>query len=96
MVFDVVGRMEDTEPYSTELLAAMIHLWTDAGTQAIFLKAGLLWMVWMVRDTDSLQLISRHAEVRLSACFGCCKPVLMQTSRYVVSKTYLKNTLTQR
>ncbi|XP_056123271.1 guanine nucleotide binding protein (G protein), alpha activating activity polypeptide O, b [Rhinichthys klamathensis goyatoka] len=36
MVFDVVGRMEDTEPYSTELLAAMIHLWTDAGTQACF------------------------------------------------------------
>lgn len=36
MVFDVVGRMEDTEPYSTELLAAMIRLWTDTGTQACF------------------------------------------------------------
>uniref|UniRef100_A0A671NNZ6 Guanine nucleotide-binding protein G(o) subunit alpha n=1 Tax=Sinocyclocheilus anshuiensis TaxID=1608454 RepID=A0A671NNZ6_9TELE len=36
MVFDVVSRMEDTEPYSTELLAAMMHLWADAGTQACF------------------------------------------------------------
>lgn len=36
MVFDVVSRMEDTEPYSTELLGAMMRLWTDAGTQACF------------------------------------------------------------
>ncbi|KAL2089083.1 hypothetical protein ACEWY4_015982 [Coilia grayii] len=36
MVFDVVGRMEDTEPFSAELLAAMIRLWSDGGTQACF------------------------------------------------------------
>lgn len=39
MVFDVVSRMEDTEPYSTELLGAMIRLWTDAGTQACFSRS---------------------------------------------------------
>ncbi|KAK9971606.1 hypothetical protein ABG768_024962 [Culter alburnus] len=36
MIFDVVGRMEDTEPYSTELLGAMMRVWSDAGTQACF------------------------------------------------------------
>lgn len=51
------------------------------------MKAGLRWTeVWMV--PDNLLLISRHAEDRLSACFGCCKPVLMQTSRYKVFKTF--------
>uniref|UniRef100_A0A673IZR4 Guanine nucleotide-binding protein G(o) subunit alpha n=1 Tax=Sinocyclocheilus rhinocerous TaxID=307959 RepID=A0A673IZR4_9TELE len=39
IVFDVVGRMEDTEPFSAELLAAMMRLWTDAGTQACFSRS---------------------------------------------------------
>ncbi|XP_063043938.1 guanine nucleotide-binding protein G(o) subunit alpha-like [Engraulis encrasicolus] len=39
LVFDVVGRMEDTEPFSAELLAAMIRLWTDAGTQECFARS---------------------------------------------------------
>ncbi|KAA0723268.1 Guanine nucleotide-binding protein G(o) subunit alpha [Triplophysa tibetana] len=39
MIFDVVGRMEDTEPYSTELLGAMMRLWADAGTQACFSRS---------------------------------------------------------
>ncbi|XP_018962452.1 guanine nucleotide-binding protein G(o) subunit alpha-like [Cyprinus carpio] len=39
IVFDVVGRMEDTEPFSTELLAAMTRLWTDAGTQTCFSRS---------------------------------------------------------
>lgn len=39
MVCDVVSRMEDTEPYSPELLAAMIHLWADSGIQECFNRA---------------------------------------------------------
>ncbi|KOB78240.1 G protein alpha subunit Go isoform 2, partial [Operophtera brumata] len=33
MVFDVIQRMEDTEPFSEELLAAMKRLWADYGVQ---------------------------------------------------------------
>ncbi|XP_076880034.1 guanine nucleotide binding protein (G protein), alpha activating activity polypeptide O, b [Brachyhypopomus gauderio] len=36
LISDVVNRMEDTEPYSPELLAAMKRVWTDSGTQACF------------------------------------------------------------
>jgi hypothetical protein len=36
MVFDVIQRMEDTEPFSDELLAAMKRLWADAGVQECF------------------------------------------------------------
>ncbi|RWS03580.1 heterotrimeric G protein alpha subunit B-like protein [Dinothrombium tinctorium] len=36
MVFDVVSRMEDTEPFSDELLAAMKRLWADSGVQECF------------------------------------------------------------
>lgn len=36
MVFDVVSRMEDTEPFSDELLAAMKRLWLDPGVQECF------------------------------------------------------------
>lgn len=36
MVFDVIQRMEDTEPFSEELLAAMKRLWADSGVQACF------------------------------------------------------------
>ena len=36
MVLDVIGRMEDTEPFSEELLAAMKRLWTDSGVQECF------------------------------------------------------------
>ncbi|MEQ2197464.1 Guanine nucleotide-binding protein G(o) subunit alpha [Xenoophorus captivus] len=39
MVCDVVSRMEDTEPYSAELLAAMIRLWADSGIQECFSRA---------------------------------------------------------
>ncbi|XP_035498648.1 guanine nucleotide-binding protein G(o) subunit alpha isoform X2 [Scophthalmus maximus] len=39
MVCDVVSRMEDTEPYSAELLSAMIRLWSDAGIQECFSRA---------------------------------------------------------
>lgn len=39
MVCDVVSRMEDTEPYSAELLTAMKRVWTDAGTQECFSRA---------------------------------------------------------
>ncbi|CDQ86256.1 unnamed protein product [Oncorhynchus mykiss] len=31
--------MEDTEPYSPELLGAMIHLWSDSGIQECFSRA---------------------------------------------------------
>ena len=36
MVFDVIQRMEDTEPFSEELLAAMKRLWLDHGVQECF------------------------------------------------------------
>lgn len=36
MVFDVIQRMEDTEPFSEELLAAMKRLWVDHGVQECF------------------------------------------------------------
>lgn len=36
MVLDVIGRMEDTEPFSEELLAAMKRLWVDSGVQECF------------------------------------------------------------
>uniref|UniRef100_A0A8P4GLV6 Guanine nucleotide-binding protein G(O) subunit alpha n=1 Tax=Dicentrarchus labrax TaxID=13489 RepID=A0A8P4GLV6_DICLA len=39
MVCDVVSRMEDTEPYSAELLSAMIRLWSDSGIQECFSRA---------------------------------------------------------
>ncbi|XP_031425603.1 guanine nucleotide binding protein (G protein), alpha activating activity polypeptide O, b [Clupea harengus] len=39
MVLDVVTRMEDTEPFSAELLGATIRLWSDTGTQACFSRA---------------------------------------------------------
>uniref|UniRef100_A0A8C4NLT2 Guanine nucleotide-binding protein G(o) subunit alpha n=1 Tax=Eptatretus burgeri TaxID=7764 RepID=A0A8C4NLT2_EPTBU len=39
MVCDVVSRMEDTEPYSPELLSAMKRLWVDAGLQECFSRA---------------------------------------------------------
>ncbi|KAK0147364.1 Guanine nucleotide-binding protein G(o) subunit alpha [Merluccius polli] len=39
MVCDVVSRMEDTEPYSPELLGAMMRLWSDAGIQECFSRA---------------------------------------------------------
>ncbi|XP_077419520.1 guanine nucleotide binding protein (G protein), alpha activating activity polypeptide O, b isoform X2 [Vanacampus margaritifer] len=39
LVCDVVSRMEDTEPYSAELLSAMKRVWADAGTQECFNRA---------------------------------------------------------
>lgn len=36
MVMDVISRMEDTEPFSEELLAAMKRLWNDSGVQECF------------------------------------------------------------
>ncbi|XP_074646683.1 guanine nucleotide-binding protein G(o) subunit alpha isoform X2 [Tubulanus polymorphus] len=36
MVLDVISRMEDTEPFSEELLAAMKRLWADSGVQECF------------------------------------------------------------
>ncbi|KAJ8984312.1 hypothetical protein NQ317_012283 [Molorchus minor] len=36
MVFDVIQRMEDTEPFSEELLSAMKRLWSDSGVQECF------------------------------------------------------------
>ena len=39
MVFDIVTRMEDTEPFSEEFLQAMKRLWTDAGVQQCFQRS---------------------------------------------------------
>lgn len=38
-VFDVVSRMEDTEPFSEDLLAGMRRLWLDAGVQECFARS---------------------------------------------------------
>jgi guanine nucleotide-binding protein G(o) subunit alpha len=39
MVFDIVTRMEDTEPFSEEFLLAMKRLWTDSGVQQCFQRS---------------------------------------------------------
>lgn len=39
MVFDVVSRMEDTEPFSDDLLAGMMRLWADSGVQECFARS---------------------------------------------------------
>lgn len=39
MVFDVVQRMHDTEPFSEDLLAAMKRLWSDGGVQECFSRS---------------------------------------------------------
>lgn len=39
MVFDIVTRMEDTEPFSEEFLLAMKRLWTDVGVQQCFQRS---------------------------------------------------------
>ncbi|KAE8749590.1 hypothetical protein FOCC_FOCC003578 [Frankliniella occidentalis] len=39
MVFDVIQRMEDTEAFSEELLAAMKRLWSDSGMQQCFQRS---------------------------------------------------------
>ncbi|XP_040565402.1 guanine nucleotide-binding protein G(o) subunit alpha isoform X1 [Lepeophtheirus salmonis] len=39
MVMDVVSRMEDTEPFSEELLHGMKRLWVDAGVQECFSRS---------------------------------------------------------
>ena len=39
MVMDVVSRMEDTEPFSKELLSGMKRLWMDTGVQTCFSRS---------------------------------------------------------
>merc|ERR1712211_5458 len=39
MVMDVVSRMEDTEPFSEELLPGMKRLWVDKGVQECFSRS---------------------------------------------------------
>ena len=39
MVMDVVSRMEDTEPFSEELLVGMKRLWVDKGVQECFSRS---------------------------------------------------------
>lgn len=39
LVFDVVSRMEDTEPFSDDLLTGMMRLWTDSGVQECFARS---------------------------------------------------------
>lgn len=39
LVFDVVSRMEDTEPFTDELLLAMNRLWNDPGVQDCFARS---------------------------------------------------------
>lgn len=39
MVFDIVTRMEDTEPFSEEFLMAMKRLWTDSGVKQCFQRS---------------------------------------------------------
>ena len=36
LVMDIITRMEDTEPFSDDLLAAMKRLWADPGVQECF------------------------------------------------------------
>ncbi len=38
-MMDVVARMEDTEPFTEELSAAMKRLWADSGVQECFARS---------------------------------------------------------
>ena len=55
---DVVARMEDTEPFSDDLLAAMKRLWTDAGVQACFRRSNEYQLndsaVYYLNDLDRI------------------------------------------
>lgn len=39
VVSDVIQAMQDTEPFSEELLEAMKRLWSDAGVQQCFTRS---------------------------------------------------------
>jgi len=39
MVLDIITKMEDSEPFSDELLAAMRRLWQDSGAQRCYFRA---------------------------------------------------------
>jgi len=39
MVLDIITKMEDTEPFSEELLASMKRLWQDAGALRCYSRA---------------------------------------------------------
>lgn len=39
LVFDIISKMEDTEPFSPELLQALKNLWHDGGVQQAFARA---------------------------------------------------------
>jgi guanine nucleotide-binding protein G(o) subunit alpha len=39
LVLDVITKMEDTEPFSDELLAALRRLWSDSGVQRCYSRA---------------------------------------------------------
>jgi guanine nucleotide-binding protein G(o) subunit alpha len=39
LVLDVITKMEDAEPFSDELLAAMKRLWSDPGIQRCYGRA---------------------------------------------------------
>uniref|UniRef100_A0A915HR40 Guanine nucleotide-binding protein G(O) subunit alpha n=1 Tax=Romanomermis culicivorax TaxID=13658 RepID=A0A915HR40_ROMCU len=39
LAMDVVARMEDTEPFSEEVLAALKRLWADSGVQDCFARS---------------------------------------------------------
>lgn len=39
MVLDAIARMEDTEPFTAEMLEAMKALWKDGGVQECFGRA---------------------------------------------------------
>ena len=36
LVLDVIARMEDSEPFTPELMGAMKRLWADGGIQECF------------------------------------------------------------
>jgi len=39
MVFDVIARADDTEPFTPELTESMERLWKDAGVQVCFSRS---------------------------------------------------------
>lgn len=39
MVLDAIARMEDTEPFTAEMLESMKALWKDSGVQKCFGRA---------------------------------------------------------
>lgn len=65
MIFDVVSRMEDTEPFNDELLHAMKRLWSNHNVQLCFSRSNEYQLndsaKYFLDDLDRLGSINIHS-----------------------------------